>query len=120
MTPNAYLVSLIRTGVPGLVGAALAWLAVHGANVPAGDRTQVTAVATVVFLTLYYAVVRKLEARWPKLGVLLGYPLAPAYTVGVAGRVVAAATGKVIYQPGHADPTQPPSAAGKPPAPPAP
>lgn len=74
-----YLTSLIRTGVPAIVGAALSWLALRGLDVPAGDRESITAAATVVVLLAYYAAVRALEHRWPRLGVLLGKPTAPSY-----------------------------------------
>lgn len=74
-----YLMSLIRTAVPAAVGAVLSWLALRGLNVPASDRESITAAATFVVLLAYYAAVRALEKRWPKLGVLLGVPAAPSY-----------------------------------------
>lgn len=77
-----YLVSLIRTVAPAVVGAFLSWLALHGLGVPAGERESITAAVTALAVIAYYAVVRALEHRWPKLGVLLGVPQAPQYGSG--------------------------------------
>ncbi|MDM4721439.1 hypothetical protein QTQ03_18205 [Micromonospora sp. WMMA1363] len=77
-----YLISLIRTAVPAAVGAALARLASEAGIILDGDSS--TALTTgVVALTIagYYAAVRVLEVRWPRLGVLLGKPSAPTYPV---------------------------------------
>ena len=74
---NDYIVSLIRTYVPIIVGAAIAWVSAHdGIGIDsAGLDVAVVGVATAV----YYAIVRKLEAQWPKLGWLLGMPRKPVY-----------------------------------------
>lgn len=74
-----YLVSLIRTTAPAVVGAVLSWLALHGLDLPSRDREAVTAAVTGILVVAYYAVVRALESKWPKLGVLLGVPSAPEY-----------------------------------------
>jgi hypothetical protein len=81
-----YLVSLIRTITPALVGAVLSWLALYGLDLPGGDREAVTAAVTGILVVVYYAVVRALETRWPKLGVLLGVPSAPKYGTGGAAK----------------------------------
>ena len=75
-----YLVSLIRTGVPAAVGAALAWLTTSGLDVAADDRTAIAAGATVALTAVYYGLVRALEKRWPLVGVLLGRATPPTYT----------------------------------------
>lgn len=77
-----YLVSLIRTVAPAVVGAFLSWLALHGLGIPAGERESITAAATALAVIAYYALVRALERRWPKMGVLLGVPSAPDYGGG--------------------------------------
>lgn len=73
------LTSYIRTLVPTLVGAIIAFLAEKGINVPIDIQTATTALLTALFAVLYYIIVRKLESKWPKLGVLLGVPSAPTY-----------------------------------------
>ena len=74
-----YLISLIRTGVPVVVGAVVAWLAARGLNVPADAQVQVTAGLTTVLTFAYYAAVRAAEKRWPAAGVLLGHTAQPVY-----------------------------------------
>lgn len=69
-----YLVSLIRTFVPIGVGIVLAYLAKKGFNLTVDAEALTLAV-----IGVYYAVVRKLEARWSWLGWLLGTPKAPTY-----------------------------------------
>ena len=75
-----YLASLIRTGVPAAVGAALAWLATAGLDVAPDDRTAIAAGATAALTAVYYGTVRALEQRWPIVGVLLGRTTPPTYT----------------------------------------
>lgn len=76
---NNYAISVIRTGVPYLVGAGCAVLASKGLNIPAADQATVDPVLAAGLGTLYYATVRAAEHRWPKLGVLLGWVAAVAY-----------------------------------------
>ena len=68
------LVSFIRTGVPVVVGAVVAYLSKHGLDIDL-DPFAATALA----ISLYYALVRALEKRWPVFGFLLGVPKEPAY-----------------------------------------
>lgn len=75
-----YGTAVIRTVVPGAVGAAAAYGTAHGLGIPAGARESATAALTFGFLSAYYAAVHALEQRWPKLGVLLGVPKKPVYT----------------------------------------
>lgn len=77
-----YLISLIRTGVPAGIGALLAWLASQaGIVLDADSSTALTAGVVALTGAGYYALVRALESRWPRLGVLLGTPAAPTYKV---------------------------------------
>lgn len=77
MTLSDYLVSIIRTGVPVLVGLVLAKLAAKtGITADLGLASEV---ATGLAIGGYYAAVRALEARWPFFGVLLGWKAAPEY-----------------------------------------
>jgi len=73
------LPSLIRTFVPYVVGAVVAWLANKGVHVPDAEVASATAFLTFVVGTGYYLVVRMLEEKYPKLGVLLGIPIKPVY-----------------------------------------
>lgn len=95
-TPRDYLVSLIRTGVPMLWGAGLAWLVsrqiidADTAQAATGAGTLLALLAAAVCSWAYYAVVRLLEpriARLPVIGtllvrILIGSAQAPAYTSG--------------------------------------
>jgi hypothetical protein len=77
-----FVIGLIRTYVPILVGAVIGWLISQGVLDPdagaaaeAGLITAITAVAQGV----YYTAVRLLAEKWPWIGSLLGYNKAPAY-----------------------------------------
>jgi len=74
---KGYVTSLVRTLTPMLAGFAL----VH---VPAVSSriTDSQAQSAVGFGLAFgwYAAVRFLESRWPKVGVLLGVPVAPTYS----------------------------------------
>lgn len=81
-----FLVSVIRTGVPTAVGAAIAWLASrlpfladYLAQFTEAQMLGFYSAITVGLVTLYYAGVRKLEQRWPVLGQLLGWRATPTY-----------------------------------------
>jgi hypothetical protein len=76
---NDYAISLIRTGVPYLVGAGSAYLASKGLHVPASDAGLVDPILAAGLGTLYYGAVRAAERRWPKVGVLLGWVAKIAY-----------------------------------------
>lgn len=80
MNLKDYFASLVRTAVPAAVGLLVAYLAAHHAGqlVPAGATPYLTAAAG----TLYYAIVRAAERKWPKVGWLLGLPVAPVYPTG--------------------------------------
>ncbi len=77
MTRSDRLVSLVRTLVPVFVGLAVAAFAKIDTQVDSGALTVLIDGAIV---GAYYWLVRKLEARWPALGVLLGIPRQPTYT----------------------------------------
>jgi tetrahydromethanopterin S-methyltransferase subunit C len=68
--------SIIRTGVPALVGVVVGWLARRGLDVD-----DVIAQQAVTWLTgvAYYALVRFAERLGPRWGWLLGAPGAPTY-----------------------------------------
>lgn len=76
MTVSDLAVSIIRTVVPAVVAFAAAQLLRLGVEL---DAATAATLATAVLTGVYYAAVRALEARWPRAGWLLGYPLAPTY-----------------------------------------
>lgn len=76
---NSYITSLIRTYVPLGVGVLVSWLASIGISVDSTATAALVAGLGAVAAGAWYALARLLERRWPKLGVLLGVPAAPAY-----------------------------------------
>lgn len=77
---NDYLVSLLRTTVPTAVAAVLAWISGFlNAAVPEDIETGAVAFFGWLAVTVYYAIVRALEQRWPIFGTLLGYRKPPTY-----------------------------------------
>jgi hypothetical protein len=73
------IVSLIRTAVPYVIGYLVSLLASWGLDIPAEIKGQLEALLTLAIGTLYYYIVRKLEAKWPKLGHLLIVAKTPEY-----------------------------------------
>jgi hypothetical protein len=74
------LVSLIRTAVPIWVGVVLTWIGQKTGIVPdAATAAALSAAVVGVLATLYYALARWLESRWPSLGWLLGSASQPTY-----------------------------------------
>lgn len=71
--------SFIRTAVPYVVGAVVAWLTQKGVHVPDSAVASATSAVTFVVGTSYYVLVRALEHRWPKFGYFLGVPVKPTY-----------------------------------------
>ena len=71
--------SYIRTSIPLIIGAVVAWLAQKGFTVPPELVTATSGFLTALFAIIYYAIVRKLEVKYPKVGILLGVPKAPEY-----------------------------------------
>lgn len=76
MTISDYLVSLVRTTVPAVVGYLLSVLAGVGVELDSG---ALTAVVSGLCMGGYYAVARALEALHPSFGVLLGWTASPTY-----------------------------------------
>lgn len=74
------IISYARTAVMLGVGYLLTFLAAHfDIVISEHSRTLVAAGVAFVVAFAYYVIVRALEARWPKLGVLLGVPAKPEY-----------------------------------------
>lgn len=99
--------ALIRTLVPIVVGAVLAWLASRGLDLTAYENA-VNVYLPPVLGGLYYAAVFALEKRWPAFGWLLGYARQPQY-VDETGAAVPPPTVEPRYATtgGHVRPVDP-------------
>ncbi len=75
-----FLISLIRTWVPIVIGAVVAWLATKGVDLDPETQTGLIVGFTGVVIAVYYAIVRVLEDRFPWFGFLLGSKQTPAYS----------------------------------------
>ncbi|MER7363559.1 hypothetical protein [Nonomuraea wenchangensis] len=76
MSLSDWLVSWLRTNVAAWVPSLAAWLASYGVELPV-EPSSVAVVSLAI--SGYYTLVRLLEARWPAVGVLLGWKAAPSY-----------------------------------------
>lgn len=80
MTPNDRILALIRTYVPYSIGALIAWVfAATQLDLSGEFQTAVIAFAMVVAQNAYYLIIRIVEARYPVLGIALGFPRQPQY-----------------------------------------
>lgn len=78
---NNFVISQIRTYVPILVGAVIAWLATLGLNLDADTATGLVIFLTGTLQAVYYFVARVIERKFPQAGsVLLGSSAKPVYT----------------------------------------
>jgi len=76
---NDLTISFIRTTVPSLVGAVLAYLATKGIELDATAAANLTGFLTAFLGSAYYLIVRRIEAKHPKAGLLLGKAKTPEY-----------------------------------------
>jgi hypothetical protein len=76
MKNNDLLTSIIRTGVPLIVGVVVTTLAKIGLDI---DASLLTPLFTAIVSGAYYAVVRAIEEKKPKAGKLLGRARPPKY-----------------------------------------
>lgn len=83
MSLSDWLVSWLRTNVAAWIPTVAAWLASYGVDLPV-EPSSVAIVSLAV--SGYYTLVRLLEARWPAVGVLLGWKAAPSYGAASAAR----------------------------------
>lgn len=75
-----WLTSMIRTGVPIIIGILAAWLASDiGFVIDEDTQANLVAAATGFAVSAYYGIVRWAEQRWPSVGWLLGVPKQPTY-----------------------------------------
>lgn len=71
--------SLIRTYVPIIVGAFAAWLLTLGVELNAESQAGLIVAITGMLQALYYGLVRLIEKKYPKFGLLLGKAVKPSY-----------------------------------------
>lgn len=72
--------SIVRTIVPIVVGAVIAWAVTHGVSPDPEFETTLTVAVTAAFTGIYYIAVRLFETYVsPKFGWLLGLAKAPKY-----------------------------------------
>lgn len=76
MSFSDYIVSVIRTVTPTVVGYVIAVLAGWGVDV---DPTALEVTVISLLVGGYYAIARALEAAHPWFGVLLGWVAQPKY-----------------------------------------
>lgn len=77
-----FIISQIRTYVPMIVGAVVAWLVTKGVLDEDTSQTIITswtAALTAAAGALYYFVVRVLASKWGGFGRLLGVNVKPEY-----------------------------------------
>lgn len=74
-----FLVSQIRTHVPVLVGTLISFLATLGLDLDVETQAGLIAGLTGVIISLYYLIVRLIEKKFPKVGILLGSTKTPNY-----------------------------------------
>lgn len=69
--------SIVRTIVPVAVGQIVAYIATLGLVVPGEVENALTVILGFIVTTVWYVVVRFLEQKFPKLGILLGWAATP-------------------------------------------
>lgn len=77
---NDAIIALIRTVVPTIVGAFVAWLASLGLNLEEESSAALIIALTGLFTGAYYTAVRWLGERYPWVNWLLGYNSTPTYS----------------------------------------
>jgi len=81
-TPQEIKTSVIRTVTPMVVGFVVAILAARGIEGDAEFKANLFATAQLLVSGVYYVVVRFIEIKYPKFGILLGVAKSPEYTTG--------------------------------------
>lgn len=73
------VVGFIRTTVPAIVGAILAWLATIGLEIDAESSTALITGLTALITSAYWLVVRLISKKLPWVESLLGHTKTPNY-----------------------------------------
>lgn len=77
-----FIIAQIRTYIPMLVGAVVAWLVAQGVLDESTSQevlTTWTAALTALIGAVYYFLIRVLASKWGWFGYLLGYNVKPEY-----------------------------------------
>lgn len=106
--PPNFVLSLIRTWVPVIIGSLISWLANLGIEVSAQYQGILIVIMTAAIIGLYYTAVRFLETRFPAIGVLLGAAQPPVYTLQTP-TVASTAPTSVGVQPVYPPESNPPA-----------
>ncbi len=75
-----YVISLIRTWAPIIIGGLVSWLATIGIDLDPDTQAGLIVALTGVIQAAYYALARWLEQRFPWAGALLGARKEVTYT----------------------------------------
>ena len=70
--------SIVRTVVPVIVGAIASYLITLGVTLQEDVMAALSVIITAAATAIYYIVVRWLEQKFPKAGILLGWAAVPA------------------------------------------
>lgn len=77
---NTNYIGYIRTYIPVYVGLVITWLAENAGVIIDDDTSAALKLgAAGVVVSVYYAIARRLEERWPKAGRMLGVATQPIY-----------------------------------------
>jgi hypothetical protein len=82
--------AIVRTIVPVVVGAVISWLITRGLDLSSYENA-INAWLLVAVTTLYYALFKWLESKWPAFGWFLGLAKQPVYVDPKSGNAVFAA-----------------------------
>lgn len=93
--------SIVRTVVPVIVGAIASYLITLGVTLQEDVMAALSVIITAAATAIYYIVVRWLEQKFPKLGILLGYAAVPAGYIPPKERVDVAKSTIVDDEPKH-------------------
>lgn len=74
--------SVIRTGVPVVVGVGVSFAAAKGIHISPETEAQVVVLIGAAAASTYHWLVRLLEEHWPRFGWMLGVARAPDYRQG--------------------------------------
>ena len=77
---NDFVIRLIRTYVPILAGALVAWLLTLGVAVDVETQPGLVIAFTGLLQAAYYTLVTLLAKKFPKIEILLGSKKTPEYT----------------------------------------
>lgn len=80
---TAFVLSIVRTLVPVIVGTVISWLAVLGLEIDESGQEGLSIFLTGLFIAIYYLAVRLIGQKFPGVEILLGSAKSPdSYTKG--------------------------------------